>query len=268
MNQYTGALLGTGITFLATVLGAATVFFVPKVNEKFNRACMGFAGGVMVAASFFSLLLPGIEMAELYTPDIPALVPTVVGFFLGGVFLFVLDKLIPHLHAGSADAEGPKTQARRTTLLVSAVTLHNIPEGMAVGLAFALAFAPGAADGASVVTVAGAFALAIGMAIQNFPEGAAISLPLRQEGFSKKHAFLTGAMSGIVEPIGGMLLVLLAGSLTAVMPWFLSFAAGAMIYVVVEELIPAAQEGKPSDVAVVSFMIGFILMMTLDIALG
>jgi ZIP family zinc transporter len=262
LNPYIWALVGTGITFLATVLGAAVVFIVPKVNESFNRACMGFAAGIMVAASLFSLLIPSMEITQTHTA-LPVILPVAGGFVIGGAFLFVLDKVIPHLHPGNRKAEGPVTGMKRTSLLVSAVTLHNIPEGMAVGLAFSLA-----AAGDAAVTLAGAFALAIGMAIQNFPEGAAISLPLRQEGYSKPKAFLIGALSGIVEPIGGILLVLLAGALTPVLPWFLSFAAGAMIYVVVDELIPTAVSGEHSNVGVLSFMGGFLIMMILDITLG
>lgn len=262
MNQYTWALVGTGIMFLATTVGASTVFFFKKPNEVFNRACMGFAAGIMVAAAFFSLLLPSIEMAEEFTPNIPPVIPAACGFALGVIFLYGLDKLIPHINMGGKNEEGVRSRLSRSTLLVSAVTLHNIPEGMAAGLAFALAATTNS------VTLYGAFALAVGMALQNLPEGAAVAMPIRQDGASRKKAFLLGSLSGIVEPIGGILIVLLMDVLTPALPYFLSFAAGAMLYVVVEELIPAAQGEKHSDIAVISFMAGFIIMMVLDILLG
>lgn len=256
------ALIGTGITFLATILGAATVFlFKDKINPAFQKGFLGFAAGVMIAASIWSLLMPAMEMAK--EQGLNPLFPTSLGFILGGVFLFALDKLMPHLHPGSAKAEGVHSSLRRTTMLVLAVTLHNIPEGMAVGLSFGLA-----GGGSSVVTIASAMALAIGIGLQNFPEGAAISLPLKNEGLSRTRAFVYGAASGVVEPIFGVLAVLLAGSITPLMPWFLSFAAGAMIYVVVEELIPEAQLGEHSHIGTAGVMAGFVVMMVLDIALA
>lgn len=256
------ALMGTGFTFAATALGAATVFFFRKdIGEKTQRVFLGFAAGVMIAASVWSLLLPSIEMAE--EQGLIGYLPAGGGFILGGVFLLLLDRLLPHLHLGSTEAEGMPSHLKRTTMLVLAVTLHNIPEGMAVGLAFALA-ARGSGSGA----FAGALALAIGMGLQNFPEGAAISLPLKKEGLSNIRSFIYGALSGIVEPIFGVLAVFAAASITGIMPWILSFAAGAMIYVVVEELIPEAHLGEHSHSGTISVMVGFLVMMILDIALG
>ena len=223
---------------------------------------LGFAAGVMIAASVWSLLIPSIEMAG--EQGVPGWLPAAGGFALGALFLMVLDALMPHLHPGSSEAEGVHTSFKRTTLLVLAVTLHNIPEGMAVGLACALA----AGGGSSSVTLAGAMALCLGMGLQNFPEGAAISLPLRREGLSRPKSFVYGALSGIVEPIGGILAVLIAGSVTPLMPWFLSFAAGAMIYVVVEELIPEAHLGEHSHPGTLGVLAGFLVMMVLDVALG
>jgi len=256
------ALMGTGFTFFSTALGAAVVFFFRKeIDLRFQQSFLGFAAGVMIAASVWSLLIPSIEMAE--SMGQVGWLPAAGGFVLGGIFLFLLDRLLPHLHPGEAEPEGPKSSLRRTTMLVFAVTLHNIPEGMAVGLAFALA-----AQGNGVSTLAGAAALAIGMGLQNFPEGAAISLPLKKEGMSNTQAFLWGSLSGVVEPIAGVLAVLLVGSVTPVMPWLLAFAAGAMIYVVVEELIPEAHLGEHSHVGTVGVMLGFLVMMVLDVALG
>ena len=256
------ALIGTGITFLATSLGAAMVFFFrDKVNPHFHRAFLGFAAGVMIAASVWSLLIPAIEMAN-DQGGLPGWLPAAGGFVLGALFLWLLDNLLPHLHPGSASPEGMPAHLRRTTMLVLAVTLHNIPEGMAVGLSF------GMAGGSSVVTVAAAMALAVGIGLQNFPEGAAISLPLKQEGMSRGRAFLYGTLSGVVEPIAGVLAVAIAGSVTPFMPWLLSFAAGAMIYVVVEELIPEANLGEHSHVGTWGVIAGFVVMMILDIALA
>lgn len=258
------ALAGTGFTFLATALGAAMVFcFKDDVKADTQRLFLGFAAGVMVAASVWSLLIPAIEMAEA-AGQIP-IIPAALGFVAGGLFLLLLDRVIPHMHAGSHEVEGMPAHLRRTTMLVLAVTLHNIPEGMAVGLAFAVAAQNGTvADGA----FAGAIALAIGMGLQNFPEGAAISLPLKKEGLSNGKSFFYGAMSGIVEPIAGVLTVFVASSVTGIMPWVLSFAAGAMIYVVVEELIPEAQLGEHSHLGTLGVMGGFLLMMILDVTLG
>lgn len=263
MNALLWAALGTGFTFLMTTLGAALVYiFRGKSNAKIQRIFLGFAAGVMIAASIWSLLIPAIDKAKELgmIPWIPA----AGGFLLGGLFLLVLDSLLPHLHMGSKQPEGVSTRWKRTTLLVSAVTLHNIPEGMAVGLTFALAAQQ--ANDPSLYTAA--FALAIGIGIQNFPEGAAISLPLHQEGMSRHKSFLFGSMSGIVEPIFGILTVLVAGSIGPLMPWLLSFAAGAMIYVVVEELIPEAHLGEHSNIGTLGVMAGFLIMMILDVALG
>ena len=269
MNALTLAALGTGFTFLMTAAGAAVVFlFKNEIKPSFQRVFLGFAAGVMIAASVWSLLLPAIQRGQ--TLPLPAWIPSAVGlpaaggFALGALFLMVLDALMPHLHPGSSEAEGVHTSFKRTTLLVLAVTLHNIPEGMAVGLACALA----AGGGSSSVTLAGAMALCLGMGLQNFPEGAAISLPLRREGLSRPKSFVYGALSGIVEPIGGILAVFIAGSVTPLMPWFLSFAAGAMIYVVVEELIPEAHLGEHSHPGTLGVLAGFLVMMVLDVALG
>ena len=254
---------GILIPFLGTALGAACVFFMKKaLSDAVQRSLTGFAAGVMVAASVWSLLIPAIEqsagMGKL------SFLPAFLGFWLGIQFLLALDHIIPHLHANSAQAEGPKSRLQRTTMMVLAVTLHNIPEGMAVGLSFALA-AQHAGEGAAL---SGALALALGIGIQNFPEGAAISLPLRQEGLSAGRAFLYGSASGVVEPVFGILVVLVAGTIQPLMPWLLSFAAGAMMYVVVEELIPEAHLGEHSNTGTLGVMAGFLLMMVLDVALG
>ena len=257
------ALLGTGFTCLATVLGAGMVFFFKKdMSDKTQKIFLGFAAGVMIAASVWSLLLPAMEMAE--TQGKSPLVPVGGGFILGGAFLMLLDQLLPHLHIGSTEPEGLPSKLRRTTMIVLAVTLHNIPEGMAVGFSFALA----AQHGNDPALYASAMALAIGMGIQNFPEGAAISLPLRQEGLPAWKSFLYGALSGVVEPIFGILAVLVAGSIQPLLPWLLAFAAGAMLYVVVEELIPEAHLGEHSNVGTLGVMAGFLVMMVLDTALG
>nr|MBC8541562.1 ZIP family metal transporter [Congzhengia minquanensis] len=236
-------------------------FFKKDMSDKTQKIFLGFAAGVMIAASVWSLLLPAMEMAEAQGKS--PLVPVGGGFILGGAFLMLLDQLLPHLHIGSTEPEGLPSKLRRTTMIVLAVTLHNIPEGMAVGLAFSVA---GREVGHDVL--AGAIALAIGMGLQNFPEGAAISLPLRSEGMSKGKSFVYGALSGVVEPVFGLLTVLVAGSVTGIMPWVLSFAAGAMIYVVVEELIPEAHLGEHSHIGTISVMAGFLIMMILDVALG
>ena len=255
------AFLGTMFTFLATALGAATVFFFKKdIPHGMQRAFLGFAAGVMIAASVWSLLIPAMEMAE--KSGAPARLPAAGGFVLGAVFLLALDRLLPHLHPGSDEPEGLKSSFARTTMLVLAVTLHNVPEGLAVGLAFGLA------GNSSAMPLSGALALSLGMALQNFPEGAAISLPLKKEGLSNTRSFVYGALSGIVEPIAGVLGVLAAGTITGVMPWLLAFAAGAMIYVVVEELIPEASLGEHSHTGTLSVMLGFLVMMVLDVALG
>ena len=252
------ALMGTGFTFLATIIGSSLVFFFKKeVNMLLQKAFLGFAAGIMIAASVWSLLLPSIKMAE------GSILPTAIGFTLGGIFLMLLDSLLPHIHARNNLREGLPSNLKRPTMLVFAVTLHNIPEGMAVGLSFALV-AQNPENGA----LASALALAIGMGLQNLPEGAAISLPLKKEGLSNKKAFLLGAASGIVEPFAGVLAVLLASGILTVMPWLLSFAAGAMIYVVVEELIPEVNLGEHSHIGTASVMLGFLVMMVLDVLLG
>ena len=253
---------GILIPFLGTSFGAACVFFMRQaLNKQIQRALTGFAAGIMVAASIWSLLIPAIEQsARLRTL---AFLPAAAGFWLGILFLLLLDRLIPHLHLGSDQAEGPKSQLQRTTMMILAVTLHNIPEGMAVGVVYA-----GYLSGASQITAAGALALSLGIAIQNFPEGAIISMPLRAEGMKKGRAFLGGVLSGVVEPIGAVLTVLAAGLVVPALPYLLSFAAGAMLYVVVEELIPEMSEGKHSNIGTVFFAIGFSLMMMLDVALG
>ena len=255
------AAVGTGFTFLMTALGAATVLvFRGRTTPSLQRMFLGFAAGVMVAASVFSLLLPALEESEALGGI--RWLPAAGGFLLGVLFLWGLDNLLPHLHPESETPEGLPSSWRRTTLMVLAVTLHNIPEGMAVGLSFALA-AQHSGGGLSA-----ALALAIGIGLQNFPEGAAISLPLRQEGMSTGRSFLYGALSGLVEPIFGILVVLAAGAIEPFMPWLLSFAAGTMLYVVTEELIPEAHLGEHSNAGTLSVMAGFVIMMILDVALG
>ncbi len=264
MNPVLMALGGSGITFAATVLGAAIVFFFRgEIKPGVQRVFLGFAAGIMIAAAVWSLLIPSIEMAE--EQGTLGWIPAAGGFAIGGLFLFALDHLLPHQHPGSNKPEGLHSKLGKRTMLVFAVTLHNIPEGLAVGLAFAVAATGGSS---STVTLASAITLAIGMALQNIPEGAAISLPLKQEGLSRGKSFLYGALSGAVEPIAAVLGVLLVGSITGVMPWLLAFAAGAMIYVVVEELIPEAHLGEHSHSGTAGVMVGFILMMILDVALG
>ena len=255
-------LAGTGFTFLATVIGAGVVFFFRnEIKPAVQRIFLGFAAGIMIAASVWSLLIPAMEMAE--EQGMPAWIPACTGFAAGGLFLLLLDRLLPHLHPGSAQAEGLPSHLKKSTMLFLAVTLHNIPEGMAIGLSFALA-----AIDDSAGTLSAAVVLAVGMGLQNIPEGAAISLPLRKEGFSCRKAFLYGALSGAAEPVAGVITVLIAGNALLVMPWILSFAAGAMIYVVVEELIPEAHLGEHSNIGTLSVMGGFLLMMALDVALG
>ena len=255
-------LIGLLIPFLGTTLGSSMVFLMKnKMNEKVEKILLGFASGVMVSASIWSLLVPSIDMAK--DQEIIAWIPATVGFILGIIFLLILDNIIPHLHLKSKEPEGPKAKLKKTTMMVLAVTLHNIPEGMAVGVAIA-----GAISGNTSITIAGAIALSIGIAIQNFPEGAIISMPLKEEGISKGKAFLYGTLSGIVEPIGGLITILLTSLVVPVLPYLLSFAAGAMMYVVVEELIPESQIGKHSNIGTIGFAIGFIIMMILDVALG
>lgn len=253
---------GILIPFLGTSLGAACVFFMKHdMSERLSRILTGFAAGVMVAASIWSLLIPAMEQSEVMGKF--AFVPAVAGFWGGILFLLLLDHIIPHLHRYSVSAEGPKSRLQRTTMMVLAVTLHNIPEGMAVGVVYA-----GYLAGNAKITVAAAMALSIGIAIQNFPEGAIISMPLRAEGMKVSKAFAGGVLSGIVEPVGAMLTILAAGYIDPALPYLLSFAAGAMIYVVVEELIPEMSQGEHSDLGTIFFAVGFTVMMSLDVALG
>ena len=254
-------ILGILIPFAGTALGAAMVFILKKeISESLQKILTGFAAGVMVAASFWSLLQPALESSEHL--GTLAFLPAAVGFLVGVGFLLLLDEVTPHMHFNHQD-EGPKTGLKRTTKLILAVTLHNIPEGMAVGVVYA-----GFRSGNAGITSAGALALALGIAIQNFPEGAIVSMPLRAEGMDKGRTFLYGALSGIVEPIAAAVTILAASAVVPAMPYLLSFAAGAMLYVVVEELIPEMSAGEHSNIGVVSFAIGFSLMMALDVALG
>lgn len=254
--------IGILIPFLGTMLGSSMVFLMKnKINAKIEKILLGFASGVMVAASVWSLLIPSIEMAG--NQDVIAWIPATIGFTLGILFLLLLDSIIPHLHLKSDVSEGPKSTLNKTVKMILAVTLHNIPEGMAVGVCFAGAIAQN-----SGITLAGAFALAIGIAIQNLPEGAIISMPLKSEGKSKWRAFLYGILSGIVEPIGAFITLLITGTVEMILPYLLSFAAGAMIYVVVEELIPESQNGKHSNLGTIGFSLGFVMMMVLDVAFG
>ncbi len=257
-------LQGLAIPFAGTTLGATLVFFMHgELRHGIQRALTGFAAGVMVAASIWSLIIPAME--DSAAMDRLAFLPAFIGFWLGILFLLLLDSIIPHLHLGEGDAEpeGVKSQLQRTTLMVLAVTIHNFPEGMAVGVVYA-----GWLSGQAHITLAGALALSLGIAIQNFPEGAIISLPLRAEGSSKGRAFLGGFLSGAVEPIGAILTIVFAQQLLPFLPYLLSFAAGAMMYVVVEELIPEMSEGHHSNVGVLMFALGFTVMMALDVALG
>ncbi len=255
-------LQGLLIPFIGTAAGSACVFFMKnQLNREITRALTGFAAGVMVAASIWSLIIPAMEQAEGMGKL--AFLPAAIGFWIGVIFLLFLDTVVPHLHMNAEKAEGPRSRLARTTMMVLAVTLHNIPEGMAVGVVYA-----GFLSGSAEITAGGAFALAIGIAIQNFPEGAIISMPLRAEGKSSLYAFMGGALSGAVEPLGALLTILAAGLFVPVMPYMLSFAAGAMMYVVVEELIPEMSEGEHSNIGVVMFAVGFTLMMALDVALG
>ena len=256
------AFYGILIPFLGTSLGAACVFFLKKtLSDAVQRALTGFAAGVMVAASVWSLLIPAIAQSAVLGRW--SFLPAVLGFWVGILFLLALDHIIPHLHAKSGQAEGPKSRLQRTTMMVLAVTLHNIPEGMAVGVVYA-----GYRSGSAQITAAGALALSLGIAIQNFPEGAIISMPLRAEGMKKGRAFCGGVLSGVVEPIGAVLTILAAQLVVPALPYLLSFAAGAMLYVVVEELIPEMSQGDHSNIGTVFFAVGFSIMMMLDVALG
>ena len=263
LNPIWQALLATCFTWFVTALGAATVFVAREMKRKTLDAMLGFAAGVMIAASYWSLLAPAIEMSE--GQSLPSWVPATVGFLLGAVFLRGLDRILPHLHPGfpTDQAEGIKTSWQRSTLLIMAITLHNIPEGLAVGIAFGAV-----AAGLPSATLAGAVALAIGIGIQNFPEGLAVSMPLRREGMSRAKSFWYGQLSGVVEPVAGVLgasLVLIA---RPILPYALAFAAGAMIFVVVEELVPESQTSGHSHAATMGVMLGFAVMMVLDVALG
>ena len=250
------------IPFAGTTLGAAMVFLLKKeLSEKVEKALLGFAAGVMIAASVWSLLIPSIHMAE--EQNVTAWIPAAVGFLLGMAFLLILDTVIPHLHMDSDQPEGLPAKLPRSTMMLFAVTLHNIPEGMAVGVAFA-----GAGTGNAGIGMAAALTLSLGIAIQNFPEGAIISMPLKSSGMSKGKAFLFGTISGAVEPIAGFLTVLFVSKMIPVLPYILAFAAGAMLYVVVEELIPESQTGKHSNIGTIGTALGFVLMMILDVALG
>ena len=254
--------IGLLIPFLGTALGAAMVFLMRnQINKRVEKLLLGFASGVMIAASIWSLIIPSINMSEEQGKI--AWVPAAIGFILGMVFLLVLDSLIPHLHLKTEKPEGLKSKLKKTTMMMLAVTLHNIPEGMAVGVVFAGVLAQNTG-----ITLAGAVALAIGIAIQNFPEGAIVSMPLKSEGVSKPKAFLYGTLSGIVESISALITILLTSTILPILPYILSFAAGAMIYVVVEELIPEAQEGEHSNIGTIGVAIGFVIMMILDVALG
>ena len=262
MYMSADAVLGILIPFAGTALGSGCVFFMKKeLDAKVQRALTGFASGVMVAASIWSLIIPAMDQSEGLGKL--SFLPACVGFWLGILFLLALDSFIPHLHMNAEKAEGPKAKLKKTTMMMLAVTLHNIPEGMAVGVVYA-----GFISGNTSISAGGALALAIGIAIQNFPEGAIISMPLRAEGKSKGRAFLDGVLSGAVEPVGALLTILAAGSIIPAMPYLLSFAAGAMMYVVVEELIPEMSEGEHSNIGVIMFAVGFTLMMALDVALG
>ena len=258
----TTILIGLLIPLLGTMLGASFVFFMKRdMPDRLQKALLGFASGVMVAASVGSLLIPAIEMPQ--TEGVMQVMPAAVGFLLGIVFLLPIDELTPHLHVGSNKPEGLKARLSRTAMLALAVTIHNLPEGMAVGVVFA-----GAHEGHADISVTGALAMALGIAIQNIPEGAIISMPMRAAGNSRWKAFLIGSLSGVVEPLGGLLIILLASLFLPAMPYLLAFAAGAMLYVVVEELIPEASSGTHSNLSTIGFAIGFVLMMVLDVVMG
>lgn len=248
-------LLGILLPLAGTMLGSAFVFFMKKdIPDRLQKALLGFASGVMVAASVWSLLIPSIDMAS------ESVVPAVVGFMAGILFLLLIDELTPHLHLGSQKAEGPRSKLSRTAMLALAVTIHNLPEGMAVGVVFA-----GEEQG---LTITAAMAVAIGIAIQNIPEGAIISMPMHAEGNSRWRSFLIGSLSGVVEPLGSVAIILLASVLGTALPYLLAFAAGAMMYVVVEELIPETAQGRHTNLSTIGFALGFVLMMAMDVLLG
>lgn len=259
----TTIIIGLLIPLLGTMLGSAFVFFMKgDMPERVQKALLGFASGVMVAASVWSLLIPAMEMGTA-GDGWQSVIPAAVGFLLGIGFLLALDELTPHLHLGSERPEGPRSKLSRTAMLALAVTIHNLPEGMAVGVVFA-----GAGDGAAGLSLAGALAVSIGIAIQNVPEGAIISMPMRAAGNSRWRSFVIGSLSGAVEPLGALAVLLLASLMTPALPYLLSFAAGAMFYVVIEELIPEASEGEHSNLSTIGFAIGFVLMMVLDVVMG
>lgn len=261
IDPVVAALYATLFTWLVTAAGASFVFFFKNANRTLLDGMLGFTGGVMVAASVWSLLIPAIDMSE--GEGFVKVVPAVAGFLAGTIFLFALDKLMPHLHANFKRVEGLKSPWQKTTLLILAITLHNIPEGLAVGVLFG-----GVAAGIPEATIAGAVTLAIGIGLQNFPEGIAVSMPLRRMGLSRSKSFFYGQASAIVEPVAGVLGAIAVAAFTPLLPYALAFAAGAMIFVVVEEVIPEAQQNKNTDVSTVGFIAGFLVMMTLDVALG
>jgi len=262
-NPVIQTLFGTGFTWLMTALGASVVFLAKNLDKRLNDGMLGFAAGIMIAASYWSLLAPAIAMSE--GGPVPVWVPAVVGFLLGGAFLRLIDVILPHLHLGASmdEREGIKTNWQRTTLLVMAITLHNIPEGLAIGVAFGAV-----AAGLDSATLPAAIALALGIGIQNFPEGLAVAMPLRREGLSRIKSFWYGQLSGMPEPIAGVIGALIVISSQAILPYALSFAAGAMIFVVAEEVIPEAQRGGNTHIATAGVMLDFAVMMTLDVALG
>jgi ZIP family zinc transporter len=261
INPVRAALYATIFTWLITALGASFVFLFKRMNKNILDGMLGFTGGVMVAASVWSLIIPSIDMSE--GAGFVKVIPTVAGFLAGTAFLYGIDKVLPHMHVNFKTAEGIKTPWQRTTLLTLAITLHNIPEGLAVGVLFG-----GVAAGIPEASIGGAVALALGIGLQNFPEGIAVAMPLRRMGLSRSESFMYGQASAIVEPVAGVLGALAVTTFTPILPYALAFAAGAMIFVVVEEVIPEAQQNKSSDVATIGFIIGFIVMMTLDAALG
>ena len=264
-------IIGLLIPLLGTMLGSAFVFFMKKdMSPRLQKSLLGFASGVMVAASVWSLLIPSMEMASvsnfqfsILNSQLNEVLPAAVGFLLGMGFLLMIDELTPHLHIGTDKPEGPRSKLSRTAMLALAVTIHNLPEGMAVGVVFA-----GAESGISNISLASAIAVSLGIAIQNVPEGAIISMPMRAAGNTKWKSFVIGSLSGAVEPVGAVAVLLLASLLTPVLPYMLAFAAGAMFYVVVEELIPEASEGEHSNFSTIGFAIGFVLMMVLDVVMG
>lgn len=261
LNPVVSALIAGLFTWGVTALGASVVFLSNTVNRKFLNMMLGFTGGVMVAASFWSLLAPAIEMSE--GESFAKVMPSALGFVMGALFIFGLDKLMPHLHVNFAKSEGPKSNWQRTTLLTIAIALHNIPEGLAVGVLFG-----GVATGSAGASISGAVLLAIGIGIQNFPEGIAVSMPLRRMGMSRWRSFTYGQMSAIVEPIFAVIGAMAVGFFEPLLPYALSFAAGAMIFVVIEEVIPETQADGHSDVPILGFILGFVVMMVLDVALG